>query len=355
MNNSSFQKNEYIDSAFARFNTIINSLKSLDEGYSKKNYVRKFLIALHPKWIAKVTAIRESKDLTSLSLDELIENLKVHEMIIKKDFKIVKAKEERSLDLKAKKETNDEECSTSESEDEKYAIAVRDFKKFFKRRRRFERQPRNDKKTFQRFEMTRTTKVIGNALDAGIQIVLLENARNHQRTRTKELSSEVLGVIEVRKMMKRLNTKCVSRLKLLARFVDLTCFKVVGANKDINILDNSSLFDDLLDDIALIAPFEINGVGFEKRVEGTNNDLTVLNNSLIFDDLLDDIALVVPFKVNGVTFEKGYYLTDGIYPQWATFVKSFTVARDKKIPYLNSDKKVLEKTLNEILVSSKDV
>ncbi|GJT21077.1 retrovirus-related pol polyprotein from transposon TNT 1-94 [Tanacetum coccineum] len=144
-------EDESIDSAFARFNTIITSLKALDEGYSSKNYVRKFLRALHPKWRAKVTAIEESKDLTSLSLDELIGNLKVHEMIIKKDSKIVKAKVERkSIALKAKKESSDEECSTSGSEDEEYAMAVRDFKKFFKRRGRFVRQPRNDKKTFQR-------------------------------------------------------------------------------------------------------------------------------------------------------------------------------------------------------------
>nr|GEW15117.1 DNA-directed DNA polymerase [Tanacetum cinerariifolium] len=133
------------------FNTIIAILKSLVGGYSSKNYVRKFLRALHPKWRAKVTAIEESKDLTSLSLDELIENLKVHEMIIKKDSEIVKAKGERkSLALKAKKEYSNEECSTSESEDEEYAMAVREFKKFFKRRGRFVRQPRNDKKTFQR-------------------------------------------------------------------------------------------------------------------------------------------------------------------------------------------------------------
>nr|GEZ26994.1 serine/threonine protein kinase SRPK1 [Tanacetum cinerariifolium] len=93
----------------------------------------------------------ESKDLISLSLDELIEDLKVHEMIIKKDSKIVKAKVERkSFALKAKKESSDEECSTSESKDEEYAMTVRDFKKFFKRRGRFVRQPRNDKKTFQR-------------------------------------------------------------------------------------------------------------------------------------------------------------------------------------------------------------
>ncbi|GJW49873.1 retrovirus-related pol polyprotein from transposon TNT 1-94 [Tanacetum coccineum] len=111
------------------------SLKAFDEAYSSKNHVRKFLRALHLKWRAKVMAIEESKDLTSISLDELIGNLKVHEMIIKKDSKIVKAKVERkSLALEAKKESSDEECLTSESEDEEYAMVVRDFKKFFKRR-----------------------------------------------------------------------------------------------------------------------------------------------------------------------------------------------------------------------------
>ncbi|GKE15625.1 hypothetical protein Tco_1423202 [Tanacetum coccineum] len=173
------------DSAFARFNTIITRLKALNEGYSSKNYVRKFLRALHPKWRAKVMAIEESKDLTSLSLDELIENLKVYEMIIKKDSEIVKAKGERkSLALKAKKESSDEECSTSGNEDEEYAMAVRDFKKFFKRRE--------------------------NVLDAVIQIILLKNVQNHQKTRTKEHSSEILGVIAVKNMMRMPNTRRVS-------------------------------------------------------------------------------------------------------------------------------------------------
>ncbi|GKC27375.1 zf-CCHC domain-containing protein [Tanacetum coccineum] len=118
-------EDESLDSAFARFNTIITSVKALDKGYSSKNYVRKFLRTLHPKWRAKVTVIEELKDLTSLSLDELIGNLKV------------------------KKESSDEDCPTFRS-DEEYVMAVRDFKKFFKRRGRFVRQPRNDKNTFQR-------------------------------------------------------------------------------------------------------------------------------------------------------------------------------------------------------------
>ncbi|GKD81661.1 ALP1-like protein isoform X1 [Tanacetum coccineum] len=50
----------------------------------------------------------------------------------------------------------------------------------------------------------------------------------------------------------------------------------------------------------------------------------------LFDDLLADNEPVAPYVVNGQPFDKGYYLADGIYPQWSTFVKSFTVARDEK-------------------------
>ncbi|GJY02689.1 zf-CCHC domain-containing protein [Tanacetum coccineum] len=143
---------ESIDNAFAKFNTIITSLKALDEGFSSKNCVRKFLRALHPKWRMKVTAIEESKNLTTLHLDELIGNFNVYEEVIKKDFKTVKGKKEqsRSLALKVKKEVSDEDSSSSDSEDEEYAMAVKEFKKFFKRRGRFVRQPRGDRKTFQR-------------------------------------------------------------------------------------------------------------------------------------------------------------------------------------------------------------
>ncbi|GKB89341.1 alpha/beta hydrolases superfamily protein [Tanacetum coccineum] len=65
---------------------------------------------------------------------------------------MVKGKKEQSryLALKVKKEVSDEDGSSSDSEDEEYAMAVKEFKKFFKRRERFVRQPRGDRKTFQR-------------------------------------------------------------------------------------------------------------------------------------------------------------------------------------------------------------
>ncbi|GJV21195.1 zf-CCHC domain-containing protein [Tanacetum coccineum] len=117
---------ETIDCAFARFNTMITSLKALDESFSSRNHVRKFLRVLLTKWHPKVTAIKESKDLSTLLLDELIRN------------------------LKAKKVSSDKEASCSDSDNEEYAIAVRDFKNFFRRRGKFIRQPHDNKKAFWR-------------------------------------------------------------------------------------------------------------------------------------------------------------------------------------------------------------
>nr|GEV20648.1 copia protein [Tanacetum cinerariifolium] len=118
---------ETIHCAFARFNTIITSLKVLDEYFSSRNHVRKFLRALPTKWRPKVTTIEESKDLSTLSLDELIGNLKVYEVVLEKDSKISKIKKEKykSLALKARKISSDEEGYYLDSDDEENAIAVR--------------------------------------------------------------------------------------------------------------------------------------------------------------------------------------------------------------------------------------
>ncbi|GJY01722.1 zf-CCHC domain-containing protein [Tanacetum coccineum] len=77
---------ESVDSSFSRFNTIITSLKALDEDFS------------------------------SLALDELIGNLKVHEVVMGKDSEIYKGTKER----------------------------------FFRRKGRFVRQPQEEKKPFRR-------------------------------------------------------------------------------------------------------------------------------------------------------------------------------------------------------------
>ena len=54
------------------------------------------------------------------------------------------------------------------------------------------------------------------------------------------------------------------------------------------------------------------------------------NQSPLFNDVLHGYAPDIQFMVNGTQYNKGYCLADGIYPEWATFVKSFTSPKDPK-------------------------
>ncbi|KAL9669757.1 hypothetical protein QQ045_007306 [Rhodiola kirilowii] len=59
-------------------------------------------------------------------------------------------------------------------------------------------------------------------------------------------------------------------------------------------------------------------------VPGAQNDLNVLYKSYIFDPLLAGICPQVTYKVNGSTYDNSYYLADGIYPRYSSFVKTIT-------------------------------
>ncbi|GJZ21539.1 ALP1-like protein isoform X1 [Tanacetum coccineum] len=82
--------------------------------------------------------------------------------------------------------------------------------------------------------------------------------------------------------------------------------------------------------------------------------ITVLHHSSLFDDLLADNEPVALYVVNGQPFHRGYYLADGIYPQWSTFVKSFTVACDEKNVVFKRRQENAGKMLKGHLVSYKD-
>nr|GEV27838.1 retrovirus-related Pol polyprotein from transposon TNT 1-94 [Tanacetum cinerariifolium] len=87
----------------------------------------------------------------------------------------------KSLALKAKKESSDEECSTSISEDEEYAMALRDFKKFFKRRGKI--CDNKCRVTFSEHdsEITKDGKVIGRGIrKKGLYVMKLCNTPKDQ-------------------------------------------------------------------------------------------------------------------------------------------------------------------------------
>ncbi|GKE41825.1 ALP1-like protein isoform X1 [Tanacetum coccineum] len=59
-------------------------------------------------------------------------------------------------------------------------------------------------------------------------------------------------------------------------------------------------------------------------VASLNNDVNVLRQSPILNDLKVRKAPEVPFVANDVTYKWGYYLTNGIYPEWAVLMKSIS-------------------------------
>nr|GEU63965.1 UBN2 domain-containing protein [Tanacetum cinerariifolium] len=134
---------------FTRFNAIVTSLKSLDPDYSSKNNVRKFLLALPLKWRAKMMAIEEAKDLATLPLDDLIDNLIVYEMLLASDGVAFKPIKEKVMPIALKAnvtmgQTNNDSVRQDGSdedkdEEEEFNSIIKNLWKLFKKGNGFDR------------------------------------------------------------------------------------------------------------------------------------------------------------------------------------------------------------------------
>nr|GEU47470.1 alpha/beta hydrolases superfamily protein [Tanacetum cinerariifolium] len=226
-------------------------------------------------------AIKESKDLSSLALGELISNRKVHEVVMEKDFEIYRGKKERvkSIALKAKKESSDDETSTFESTDKEYVMAVRNFKKFFRRNGIFVWKPREEKKSFQqRYEKKGKSDQI--FLDTVIQIISLAIVQKHLATKIKRPSLEVLGAIP------KMTPKIKPMMKLVSwlnrRMRDLLEKEILELSEKIKKLERSKeieiackLCDELKLENAKLKKTQVKIVKFDKSA---NSLREMLNN-----------------------------------------------------------------------------
>ncbi|XP_047948785.1 uncharacterized protein LOC125194570 [Salvia hispanica] len=81
------------------------------------------------------------------------------------------------------------------------------------------------------------------------------------------------------------------------------------------------------------APTQRGEAGFFTSYKGThptiileaprpNNDLNVLNSSPLFNERINGLGPSIEFTANGNVHNMGYYLADGIYPQWPVFLKT---------------------------------
>jgi hypothetical protein len=63
---------------------------------------------------------------------------------------------------------------------------------------------------------------------------------------------------------------------------------------------------------------------------GSHNDINVLEMSFIFYELTQMRASQVNYSINGHDYTMGYYLADGIYPKWSTFMKTISAPQGAK-------------------------
>ncbi|XP_048447321.1 uncharacterized protein LOC125480473 [Pyrus x bretschneideri] len=68
----------------------------------------------------------------------------------------------------------------------------------------------------------------------------------------------------------------------------------------------------------------------ENKSIGAQNDLNVIAQSPVFHEVLQGKALRVIYSVNGHTYDGPYYLANGIYPRWTTFVKTVPHPQSEK-------------------------
>ena len=126
--------NETISEMFTRFTMIINSMKNLGKTYTNEEMIEKLLRSLPKLWQPKVTAIREAKELSTLSLEQLLGSLVTHEMEL-----AVFDKEDKKKNIALK--TSHERDEESESDgDNEMAMITRKFKRFLKKDRNFTRR-----------------------------------------------------------------------------------------------------------------------------------------------------------------------------------------------------------------------
>jgi len=83
------------------------------------------------------------------------------------------------------------------------------------------------------------------------------------------------------------------------------------------------------------------------------NDINVLDRSPVFDGLYQDHAPKCEYVVNGHEYKIGHFLSNDIYPKWATFVKTIPLLQGLKAKLFAQRQQAVERMLSEPLVCYK--
>jgi len=90
---------ENIEEMYSRFQTLVSRLQILKKSYVASDHVSKILRSMPARWRPKVTAIEKARDLNTLSVEDLVTSLKVHEISLNEHEP---AKKSKSIALPSK-------------------------------------------------------------------------------------------------------------------------------------------------------------------------------------------------------------------------------------------------------------
>ena len=122
-------ENESFDEFYAKLNDIVNYAYNLDEIYDQPKIVRKILRSLTEDFKLKVTIITESKDVDSISIDELVGSLQSYKLDLSKTNK------SKSMALKSANDVDDNGFN-DELSSTKIAYLVKNFRNFLRNNNR---------------------------------------------------------------------------------------------------------------------------------------------------------------------------------------------------------------------------
>ena len=121
------KEDKTFDEFYAKLKDKVNSTFNLGDHILEPKIVRKVVRSLPVRFHAKITAIKESKDIDTIPLMELIGNLQTYELGLARLRKGTKSK---NMALKAKSNEIDETLDDKHSKMKSYI--TRQFKKFMK-------------------------------------------------------------------------------------------------------------------------------------------------------------------------------------------------------------------------------
>ena len=149
------EEDETFDEFYAKLKDIVNSAFNLGERIAESKIVRKILRSLPERLHAKITVIKEVKDIDQIPLTELVGNLQTYEMGLglmgiggKSKNLTLKGIEEEIEDSENKEESEDED--EGDDEDEDLTVIADEIIKLLQYRKKDKDKPPRKSKSFRK-------------------------------------------------------------------------------------------------------------------------------------------------------------------------------------------------------------